>query len=356
MPRSSDLQHIIIAFNTHDARELDKLGLERSAKAKARTSNIDANATNTETSKVKAKNLPQVERDAPFAEAVRKMMGALESQTELTELRYAMAVHRHTSKTHVHLLLRREYTDKATGQLCRLNRLPKELFNSRDEKGQAKAGLLDAALSDALDTMIPRRNRSQFLVTSTDPESRPDMATQPREHQNLSPADEPPRLRARFTIKKRGKDKTSPTSRPGPLPPKFSIASGTVPRHGASISNAASSDAKPTASHHEEQKRAPLNDQGTPSPNPSVFDAQLKTRQEQHHFLRSKGTHKLPQQEPQKDKSEQISTRNEPHNLKENLATMPQQVQDQIRQRLTDTPDRSPSGHDKNDRSPTKSR
>jgi hypothetical protein len=66
----------------------------------------------------------QIARDRPYAEAVRKMMCNLEESAGLSDLRYVFAVHRHTEKTHVHLLLRRECTDRDTGERKTLHRLP----------------------------------------------------------------------------------------------------------------------------------------------------------------------------------------------------------------------------------------
>jgi hypothetical protein len=102
----------------------------------------------------------QVAHDRPYAEAVRKMMRNLEESAGLSDLRYVMAVHRHTDKTHIHLLLRRECTMTKTGEKTNLHRLPETFLNGRDEQGKARGGLLDIALSDALDTMIPRRRRA----------------------------------------------------------------------------------------------------------------------------------------------------------------------------------------------------
>jgi hypothetical protein len=71
--------------------------------------------------------------------------------------------------THVHLLLRRECIDTKTGEKRMLHRLPETLLNGRDEQGKARGGLLDIALSDALDTMIPRRQRAGRTAASDPP-------------------------------------------------------------------------------------------------------------------------------------------------------------------------------------------
>lgn len=159
--KSKDLQHVIIAFNSHDARELEKLGKQCVAAVKAKSSNNEDSEERQETrkSKIEQSNLEQTARDKPFAEAVRLMMKNLEEHTTLSELQYAMSVHRHTSKTHIHLLVRREYTNKTTDQKAMLHRFPKEFLNGRNALGKAQGGLLDHSLSDALDTMIPQKKR-----------------------------------------------------------------------------------------------------------------------------------------------------------------------------------------------------
>lgn len=179
--KTRDLQHIIIAFNSHDARELEKLGSARSAALKDQSSKSEDGPARQESSNLEDSKLALVERDKPFAEAVRRMMEAVEERTDLSELRYALTVHRHTTKTHVHLLLRREYRSKESGEKARLGRhLPEEFLNGRDEQGKAIAGILDIALSDSLDTMIPQRHRPARTEASTKPE-----APQPEEERNL---------------------------------------------------------------------------------------------------------------------------------------------------------------------------
>ena len=209
--RGNELQHVIIAFNSHDARELKKL--EKAATADGSpvkkttssqspfldgklqspkkgdssmldskdqspflgdSSNSDADPKTTAKQSRKEQlakaHATQVARDRPYVEAVRKMMTNLENNAGLSDLRYVIAVHRHTEKTHVHLLLRREYADRETGEKKMLHRLPETFLNGLDEHRKAKAGLLDISLSDALDTLIPgrrRAGRTEAAVPST---------------------------------------------------------------------------------------------------------------------------------------------------------------------------------------------
>jgi hypothetical protein len=186
--RSNEIQHVIIAFNSHDARELQKLEIAPDAYAPAGEHSRCGESAKIELSDESAKvehspashdrwrgeelaaaHRVQIVHDRPYAEAVRRMMRNLEERAGLSDLRYVMAVHRHTDKTHVHLLLRREYTDRETGEKRMLHRLPEAFLNGRDEQGKARGGLLDVALSDALDTMIPRRQRAVRTATSDPP-------------------------------------------------------------------------------------------------------------------------------------------------------------------------------------------
>jgi hypothetical protein len=146
--RSNEIFHIIFAFNAHDRRQLKKLE-KRHEIAKA-VENEDPQLA----------KLRQVSRDLPYAEVVRKMITNLEERTVMRDLRYVMAVHRHTAYTHVHLLLRRDYTSLVTNQREIMDKLPKEFLNMTDERGKRDGGLLDKALSDSLDTMIKPRPRA----------------------------------------------------------------------------------------------------------------------------------------------------------------------------------------------------
>jgi hypothetical protein len=160
--RSDSLLHLIISFNAHDQKELKKL--ERTSKSRRPKSDCPdterqkgVGSTSDRAEILRA----QVERDLPYARAVRLMMNNLEERTGRSDLRYALTVHRHTRQTHVHLLLRREHTDKKSGQIVFFDKkgLPKDFVNGRDERGKARGGLIDQSLSDALNTMIPRRQR-----------------------------------------------------------------------------------------------------------------------------------------------------------------------------------------------------
>ncbi len=172
--KTNELHHIIIAFNAADAKELKKLeGRKKEVKeidAEKVSIGGDAQKVSTPDDAEKLSRAEnshaQIDRDLPYAQAVRRMMDNLEERTDLSELRYALAVHRHTGHTHVHLLLRREYTDKETGEKAKLeHRFPVEFLNGRDERNKARGGLFDVALSDALDTMIPRRQRTPRQAT-----------------------------------------------------------------------------------------------------------------------------------------------------------------------------------------------
>ena len=198
-PRN-EIQHVIIAFNSHDARELRKLKMAPSGASPAVEHTRRGESANVELSDESAnvEHLPggrdrwrgeelaaahraQIAHDRPYAEAVRKMMRNLEESAGLSDLRYVFAVHRHTDKTHVHLLLRRECTDSMTGERRVFHRLPEAFLNGRDEQGKARGGLLDVALSDALDTMIPRRRRAG-RTESAPPTDRADRMPDERPH------------------------------------------------------------------------------------------------------------------------------------------------------------------------------
>lgn len=189
--RSNELHHLVVSFNKPDWLELARLEPTRAKRAKkeaSKTSVAEAKKSN----RVE-RSQEQVERDLPYARVVRLMMQNLEEHSGLMDFRYAMAVHRHTQQTHVHLLLRRECADRATGEKRELVRLPKEFLNSRDEVGKARGGLLDVSLSDALDTMIPRRQRKTDAVIHSKSSllSETESSPEKSKEQELSAPEEP---------------------------------------------------------------------------------------------------------------------------------------------------------------------
>lgn len=160
-PKPHDLMHVIIGLNAHDQRELKKL--ERAPEGRTLKSDLLAGRQQSDGSIPDRAEIlrAQVERDLPYARAVRLMMENLEERIGRSDFRYALTVHRHTRQTHVHLLLRREHIDKQSGEKVFFDKkgLPEEFVNGRDERGKARGGLIDQSLSDALDTMIPARQR-----------------------------------------------------------------------------------------------------------------------------------------------------------------------------------------------------
>lgn len=177
-----DLMHVIISFNAHDRRELEKLeraaagGRPKTDRAAGESKKEKASASD------RAEILQaQLARDLPYAQAIRLMMKNIEERTDHSELRYALTVHRHTGQTHVHLLLRREHTDKRTGEKIYFDKkgLPEEFVNGRDERSKARAGLIDRSLSDALDTMIPQRRRTLAQTDERrEPEKTPELSSE----------------------------------------------------------------------------------------------------------------------------------------------------------------------------------
>jgi hypothetical protein len=161
-PKPHELMHVIIGLNAHDQKELKKL--ERPPKCgrpKSDRPTAEHQKGNGSISDKTEILRAQVERDLPYARAIRLMVKNLEERTGRSNLRYALSVHRHTRQTHIHLLLRREHSDKNSGEKVFFDKkgLPAEFINGRDERGKACGGLIDQSLSDALDTMIPKRRR-----------------------------------------------------------------------------------------------------------------------------------------------------------------------------------------------------
>jgi hypothetical protein len=169
--RSNEIFHIIFAFNSHDARQLKRL--EKRNDVPKESENEDPKLT----------KLRQVYKDLPYAEAVRKMIINLEVRTGMSDLKYVMAVHRHTGHTHVHLLLRRDYINLMTHEREVMDKLPREFLNMTNERGRREGGILDKALSDSLDTMI--RPRSRPVKRATEEQATPHEQAQERAIRHL---------------------------------------------------------------------------------------------------------------------------------------------------------------------------
>lgn len=337
-PRICDIQHIIIAFNSDDARELEKLGKARAAQAKSETSISDGGQSQERTSKFDVEGQEQIARDLPFAEAVRKMMSNFEDQTNLSDLHYAMAVHRHTSKTHVHLLLRREYTNKETGEKEQLHRLPKEFLNGLDERGRASAGLLDKSLSDALDTMIPRRERLRRSASDIEQPTKSHDTPETKEHQILSPAEDEPKPTSRFVVNKRSvtpiRSNTRRDAQPQPslIPSQPPKDQQREPAHFQTSISAR----QPSLTLERQNNTQP--NAASPKEKASVFDAQSAERAEQPQFLRFSSERNDLENPSQWQQEKNTSHQNSGQNLQKYSHELPQHILDQIKQRFTDRP------------------
>jgi hypothetical protein len=170
-PSKSDLQHIIFAFNRHDARELERLGrvpkVELSPPDKSQNEPGDQIGTNPKTEQSKEEQ----NRDVAYRIAVRGAMELIRKELNAASLRWTATVHRHTSNPHVHLLLHRDYEDATTGEAKRLpHRLPLDWLNGRGEDGKPKGGFLDRCLSEALDPLVPPRPSATRRSSSHDAE------------------------------------------------------------------------------------------------------------------------------------------------------------------------------------------
>lgn len=150
--RAADLLHFVFLFGREDAKELEREsadGRERAVAVAAERGLIGRDR----------ELFLKVERDRPYMKAVRETMEKFADQLGAKDQRWTAVVHRHTEHPHVHLLLHKDYADRETGDPRRLERIPKEFLNGKDERGRARGGSLDRYLSEALDNVIPQRSR-----------------------------------------------------------------------------------------------------------------------------------------------------------------------------------------------------
>lgn len=157
-PSKSDLQHIIFAFNRHDARALERLGRDPKAELPPPDQALKEPEDQIGTDPKTERSQEEPDRDAAYRIAVRGAMELIRKELNAKSLRWTAAVHRHTSNPHVHLLLHKDYEDATTGKAKRLpHRLPLDWLNGRDENERPKGGFLDRCLSEALDPLVPLR-------------------------------------------------------------------------------------------------------------------------------------------------------------------------------------------------------
>jgi hypothetical protein len=157
-PSKHDLHHIIFAFNSHDARALERLG--RVPKAELPPSDRAPKEPEYQigTGPNAGRSKGEQDRDVAYRTAVRGAMESIRKELNAASLRWTATVHRHTSNPHVHLLLHKDYEDATTGEAKRLPpRLPLDWLNGRDESNKPKGGFLDRCLSQALDPLVPPR-------------------------------------------------------------------------------------------------------------------------------------------------------------------------------------------------------
>lgn len=96
---------------------------------------------------------------------------AREAMAEMTEalgarkLIWVAGIHRNTAHPHLHLIIQRDYLDRETGQVKRLDRLPKEFLPGRekDPNGQAriKSGRIGQGFERSLDRRIERARQEK---------------------------------------------------------------------------------------------------------------------------------------------------------------------------------------------------
>jgi hypothetical protein len=121
------------------------------------------------------------DRDKGFRLATRAGMKKVLDRLKVKGSRWAAVIHRHTSQTHVHVLLTKLAEDAETGNLKRISRFPQEMLNSRAPRaGKAVDGLVNLDMAEAIDQLLSREKRidsdDRDLPTATRDGSRPETA------------------------------------------------------------------------------------------------------------------------------------------------------------------------------------
>lgn len=99
-------------------------------------------------------------RQRRLKETAREAMQEMAEAAGAKKLIWVAGIHRNTAHPHLHLVIQRAYLSRATGELKRLRRLPREMLPGRergvDGREQTRSGKIGQSFENALDRAIER--------------------------------------------------------------------------------------------------------------------------------------------------------------------------------------------------------
>jgi hypothetical protein len=103
-------------------------------------------------------------RQQQLKEVAREAMAEMTEALGARKLIWVAGIHRNTAHPHLHVIIHRDYLDRKTGQVKRLDRLPKEFLPGRENdpngQGQIKPGRISQGFERSLDRRIERARQA----------------------------------------------------------------------------------------------------------------------------------------------------------------------------------------------------
>jgi hypothetical protein len=103
-------------------------------------------------------------RQQQLKEVAREAMAEMTEALGARKLIWVAGIHRNTAHPHLHVIIHRDYLDRKTGQVKRLDRLPKEFLPGREKdpkgQGQIKPGRISQGFERSLDRRIERARQA----------------------------------------------------------------------------------------------------------------------------------------------------------------------------------------------------
>lgn len=96
-------------------------------------------------------------RQQQLKEVAREAMAEMTEALGARKLIWVAGIHRNTAHPHLHVIIHRDYLDRKTGQVKRLDRLPKEFLPGREKDGNGQERIKPGRISQGFERSLDRR-------------------------------------------------------------------------------------------------------------------------------------------------------------------------------------------------------
>jgi hypothetical protein len=121
-PKTDDILHLVISFEKED--DFNQLGIDEEPRQQA------------------------------VREMTRSAMKKMAEDLGTSQLRWTAGIHRNTDNPHVHLLIHRDYLNRETGRVRRLQTLPKQMRVGWERSDNGKQIINPGSISHSLETLL----------------------------------------------------------------------------------------------------------------------------------------------------------------------------------------------------------